>query len=263
MIKKNRLSFVSSLFISLAYILLIPSNVYAETLPDIKSRFLGFSSDGYTYAYEEYGFHERSKAPYAVVHFVSTRDNKDVYGSPMRVQNEKSNSSLFTVRNIAQQISMTYLRHYKIQTKGRLLFHNHNLDILNRKSFEEVVHHDDSYVDIKNIRLHVHSFHLPTRHCSSYGKGFQYGYILTIEQKNTPPIYLHKDNKIPRTRGCPKEYAISDVISFKNYRYVVLVKVISHSVSHNTDGSNEGDRFVAYSFFMKNKHKGETNEDTK
>ncbi len=218
---------------------------------NVEGEFIGFSKNGEVFAYEEYGYHELSGVPYAIIHLINIHDNKDVFGSPIRASYIQSGVQVNQVRTMAWQMANSYFVEYDISRAGRLLYHNNSLDKINGTVIDNVVHHKDNIVSVHGFDFHVKSFYLPTRHCTTYGKGFQYGFELLIERQGKTAFVLHKDDKIPRARGCPREYAIADIVVLSKKTYVVLLKVITHSVSHNTDGSNEGDRYVAYSFSLK------------
>ncbi len=218
---------------------------------NVEGEFIGFSKNGKIFAYEEYGYHELSGVPYTVIHLININDNKDVFGSPIRASYITPGSNVNQVRNMARQMAKSFFIQYGISRAGKRLYHNNDLDKINGTVIDNVVHHKDNIVSVHGFDFHVKSFYLPTRHCTTYGKDFQYGYELLIERAGKRALALHKDIEIPRARGCPREYAIADIVGFHKKTYVVLLKVITHSVSHNTDGSNEGDRYVAYSFSLK------------
>ena len=238
-------------FLCFFFLMLTPVSAGKAFEYNVEGEFLGFSKNGNVFAYEEYGYHELSGVPYTVIHLINIHDNKDVFGSPVRVNVIKPGTKVNQVRNMARQMAQTFFVKYGISKAGKKLYHNNDLDKINGTVIDNVVRHNDNIVSVHGFDFHVKSFYLPTRHCMSYGKDFQYGYELFVEQEGQMAFALHKDDKIPRARGCPREYVIADIVGLQRKTYVVLLKVITHSVSHNTDGTNEGDRYVAYSFSLK------------
>ncbi len=97
----------------------------------------------------------------------------------------------------------------------------------------------DPYWQKFKLTFRVSDIDLPTKRCKDYGDEAQTGYSLSMQAQDKKETLLHKDQRIPTSRGCPKRYAISDIIKFvpqlsssKNKKkesvYIVILQILSY-----------------------------------
>ena len=85
---------------------------------------LGFSPDGHTFAFEEYGVQDGSGFPYSNIYVVDTSDDSWVAGTPIRVRRDDETVPLATVRADARKQSSALLNKYGIVPVGETLVSN-------------------------------------------------------------------------------------------------------------------------------------------
>ena len=219
---------------------------------DIAGRnIIGFSSDGAYLAFEEYGVQDGSGFPYANIYFSNTRENSWVKGSPIRVLIQDEQTDLASARERAAVQAAPLIEKYKIQAGGQLLAHNPVTE-LNRPTDEVTVAPGNApFLQKYALTFTVKGLPIETKRCKDYGPEAQTGYVLSAQRRGSEDIKtLHKDKRIPTSRGCPKRYALSDVIRFapssetKEALYIVLLQVLSYGF--------EGDdgRYLATSHWL-------------
>ena len=219
---------------------------------DIAARnIIGFSPDGAYFAFEEYGVQDGSGFPYANIYFSNTRENSWVKGSPIRVLIQDEQTDLATAREQAATKAAPLIAKYKIKSGGQLLAHNPVTE-LNRPTDEVTVAPGKApFLQKYALTFNVKEMPLETKRCKDYGPEAQNGYVLTATRNGRQKAQtLHKDNRIPTSRRCPKRYAISDVIRFvdpsdsQKALYIVLLQVFSYGF--------EGDdgRYLATSHWL-------------
>ena len=218
---------------------------------DISARnIIGFSPDGAYFAFEEYGVQDGSGFPYANIYFSNTRENSWVKGSPIRILIQDEQTGLASARERAAAQAAPLIEKYKIQSGGQLLAHNPVTE-LNRPTDEVTVAPGNApFLQKYALTFTVKPLSLETKRCKDYGIEAQNGYVLATKRNGKDEVILHKDKRIPTSRGCPKRYAISDVIRFappsetKEALYIVLLQVFSYGF--------EGDdgRYLATSHWL-------------
>ena len=219
---------------------------------DIAARhIIGFSPDGAYFAFEEYGVQDGSGFPYANIYFSNTRENSWVKGSPIRVLIQDEQTDLAIARERAVTQAAALIKKFKIQPGGQILAHNPVTE-LNRPTDEVTVAPGNApFLQKHALTFAVKALSLETKRCKDYGAEAQMGYVLTAQRYGSEGEQtLHKDKRIPTSRGCPKRYAISDVIRFmppsetKKALYIVLLQVFSYGF--------EGDdgRYLATSHWL-------------
>lgn len=236
---------------------------------DIANRhILGFSPDGAYFAFEEFGVQDGSGFPYSNIFITNTRNNSWVKGSPFRVllrddqedPRTKLDVSLEKARATALAKAKLTLDKYKIDSKssslGTLLAHNPITEMGRDPHRVTVAPAANPFWQKYKLTFNLKDEPIETKRCKDYGSEAQMGYELSVERHNKEVKVLHKDTRIPTSRGCPKKYAISDIIRFtpdngynkksdqKESLYIVLLQIFSYGF--------EGDdgRFLATSFWL-------------
>ena len=202
---------------------------------DVSSRtVLGFSADGAYFAMEEYGVQDGSGFPYATIFLIDTKKNSWVKGSPFRVLIKDETATLEAAQQQARADAAALLEKYDIQSRGLLLAHNPVTELGSSRETVKVAPGTAPFLQQHALTFSVTPVALPTKRCKDYGDEAQQGYALTVQREGQGPQLLHKDKRIPTSRGCPKRYAISDVLRFvpkpdaKSALYIVILQRFSY-----------------------------------
>jgi len=199
---------------------------------DLASRaIIGFSSDGGAFAFEEFGRQDGSGFAYANVYLIDTIKNGWIAGSPVRVLIKRDGADVAMAREQALEGARPLLARSGIQKgrKGRLLASNpvtelgvdpHRVTVVPRPVYPAI---DDP------VRFVLHEFPVASKRCRRFAERQTVGMALRVQVGERPPEQIHRDTRIPRSRGCPRSYAISDVIYYEPRRgrgvYILLISV--------------------------------------
>ncbi len=235
-----------------------------------KRHILGFSPDGTYFAFEEFGVQDGSGFPYSNIFITNTRTNSWVKGSPFRVLLKDETDAdaleeklrLKNARDKALLLASASLKKYNISMDGELLAHNPISEVDRDPKKVTVYPGRDPYWQKYKLTFRLSDIPLPTKRCKDYGDEAQTGYSLSVEPLGGSETLLHKDARIPTSRGCPKRYAISDIVKFdpvvasgkdkkKESLYIVILQIFSYGF--------EGDdgRYLANSSWLQ--HQNATN----
>ena len=213
-----------------------------------KRHVLGFSPDGTYFAFEEFGIQDGSGFPYSNIYITNTRSNSWVKGSPFRVLLKDETDAdafvlqqrLITAREQALSQADAMLKKYNISMDGELLAHNPISEVDRNPKKVTVFPGIDPYWQKQRLTFRLKDMAIETKRCKDYRPEAQTGYTLSVEHAAGKTKILHKDARIPTSRGCPKRYAISDIIKFvpkvdpsakgdkKKVVYIVLLQVFSY-----------------------------------
>lgn len=227
---KHRWLFILSLGLILASVII--STARAGNVATRK--IWGFSPDGQYFAFEEYGIQDGSDFPYSNFYISNTHKNSWVKGSPIRVvvQKESDDPTIARVQALAKAAPL--IQKYLISKPGSVLAHNPVTEIGRDPLKVTVSPGPVPFMTAHALTFRLNEFSLPTKRCKDYGNEAQTGVELTVERKGFKKRSLIKDKRIPTSRGCPKSYAISDIIRFEGNRgakealYVVILQTFSY-----------------------------------
>ncbi len=173
---------------------------------------LGFSPDGGTFAFEEYGVQDGSGFPYAAIYVIDTASDDWVAGTPVRVLAKDEQASLRETRAAARAEAQLILAAHQVGEPGNLVASNpptelsadpHHVAFLPRIV---VPPSTDGY------DLALSEIALPAPGCPDMGEAF-HGFRLVLTAPGGATRTLAADNRIPSSRHCPLRYAISDVLT--------------------------------------------------
>lgn len=199
----------------------------------------GFSDDGRFFAFEEYGIQDGSGFPYANIYFINTERNRWVKETPIRVLIQDETATLDEARSQAREQADTFFKDFNIKNRGKLLAHNPVTEV-NRDPHSVTVSPGLApFLKQYALTFDLKEFSVPTKRCKDYGDDSQTGYTLEVKQPNEAKLVLHQDTRIPTSRGCPRQYAISDIIQFKDKSrpkevlYIVILQVFRYGFEGN------------------------------
>ncbi len=209
---------------------------------------IGFSSDGKVFAFEEFGRQDGSGFPYSNVYVIDTVDNNWVEGSPIRVLIKRENAELREAREKAADDASELLAKLGVQAgrKGRLLASNPITEVSADPDRIKVVPHPSYPAFNEPISFAIREFPVESKRCRGFGQRETLGLALRVRVGDRAPTPLYRDRRIPESRGCPRDYAFSDVILYEPRKdeevYLLLISVMRLGF----EGSDR--RFIAQVF---------------
>ncbi|CAN5150607.1 DUF2259 domain-containing protein [soil metagenome] len=203
---------------------------------------IGFSPDGATFAFEEYGVQDGSGFPYSNIYVVETAADRWVAGTPMRVQLNSEQATLASARKQARDKAKGVLGATRIGTPATVLASNPATEV------SADPHH---VVFLPRIiapgggapyDLVLTETELPAPSCPNVGQPFK-GFSLVITGPQGLPRALASDSSIPSSRRCPLGYAITEVVTNDHDKGQPVLVVIVSVFSVGFEGQDR--RFMA------------------
>lgn len=174
---------------------------------------LGFSPDGRAFAFEQFGVQDGSGFPYADIFVIDTTTDEWVKGSPFRVLLKDERAQLKWARRQAITKAGNLLRELFISKPGRLLASNPPAEL--SADPHRVVVNSSQIVTGPPQRwtFTLKETAMANAQCASFTSAPIKGFQLTAQRDGAAAIKLHRDTSLPKSRGCPLRYAISDIIT--------------------------------------------------
>ena len=232
-------------------LLLTVATVPALAADNAERAVVGFSPDGRYFAFEQYGVQDGSGFPYSEIFVIDLNTNKWVKGSPFREKVDDERALLSNARAKAAKAAGTLIAELKIAEPGEVLASNSPTEASpdrHRVSFDafylsQVKQPADSYT----MNLDLVPFVAPESCYAEDGK--QMGFALTVTDKaKNASQEIQRDDYIPASRYCPRDYDIADVIAYRSSsggdRHVALIGVYTPGF----EGVNR--RFIAVPFSL-------------
>jgi len=204
---------------------------------------LGFSPDGSTFAFEEYGVQDGSGFPYANVYVIDTARDAWVSGTPIRVRLDNEDETLANAREAARQRAEPWLTRYGIAPGGRLVVSNPSTELSADPYAVRFL--TENYANWGNHDWTLRLTPIPLPEpigCENLGpvQGFRLDLGNWLGQAWT----LHDDTDLPASRGCALDYAIADVITyFPDRSPGGVMVVLLHVITQGFEGPDR--RFLA------------------
>ncbi len=217
---------------------------------------IGFSPDGRYFAFEEYGRQDGSGFPYSHIYVIETTQNRWVKGSPFRVLVKDEQARLRVARNRARDRFRPMRRRLGISRKGRLLASNPVTELSANPHRVEVALRAplmSGNPDAGNpLTFTLREIDLPVPACRAYTHRKTRGFVWRVRRPGGEWQELHRDRHIPKSRGCPHHYAISDVVALRKPDGNVVYVVISSVFRHGFEGMER--RFIAGAYHDDGRH---------
>lgn len=219
---------------------------------DFASRqILGFTQDGSLFAFEEYGIQDGSGFPYSNIYVIETATDRWRAGSPYRARIDNESASLEQARNHSRAMAGALLDQFTVA--GTINATNQPLEVSPTPRRMEARPYFFNPPTDETIVFEIRQYPLAAsgdlaEACESFGvsKGFE-----LVRSDVSPPIVLHRDERLPSSRGCPLDYRFADIVSFEPRRgepMILAILVLYESVGfEGPDG-----RFLAVTM-----HEGE------
>ena len=176
---------------------------------------IGYSADGSTFVFEEYGIQDGSGFGYSNIYAVDLNRDAYVPGTPVRIL-EKTEGALKEARRKAADKIAPLLD--KLQTgdrPGYIAAYNPPTEIDAHPNDVRFYDHPNLLVAERQYQLTLTKvpFDLPAR-CEGLTKvhnGFRLTYMFEAGQKASRVLY--EDQRVPESRGCARDYRIGAVIT--------------------------------------------------
>ncbi len=224
---------ISVLFLTLILASLTTQIASARYMEDISERrIIGFSPNGDYFAFEEFGKNPGSRMAYANIYVINTVRNKWVKGSPFRVRPSEGLRNRRIARKRVERKAKRMLRRLNIRrSKVRILASNPITELGGNKMSVKV----NPRVTISEVArpmvFSISQFTIRTpRHCRGVTRKPIKGLVIRVKRAGGRQKELHRDKKIPKSRGCPIRYAISDVIQLKKSSQRGAVYAVIYSI---------------------------------
>ena len=174
--------------------------------------FIGYSPDGSHFAFAEMGVQDGSGFPYANVYVLDVANDSFVAG-PFRVRMEEEGATIADARQQALAAAKGTLA--KLETQFPV-----DLWALSGDGIEGIVHSLDFGVPgysapktVQNgITVKLETFEAPSAEpCGDYTDRPVLGFALSFTGETWETV--HRDERIPKSRGCPLDYSIFAVVA--------------------------------------------------
>lgn len=204
---------------------------------------LGFSPDGRYFAFEQFGVQDGSGFPYADIFVIDTGNDSWVGGSPFRVLIKDERAEVKWARRDALTKAGNVLRKLVISAPGTLLASNPPSE-LSADPHKVTI---DARFAIPSIR-EAWTFTLAEKpfkdaRCTDLTGDRTRGFALSVAPHGKSARQLHADTGIPQSRGCPLNYAISDVVMHEPVKGARVFAILISVFSFGFEGPDR--RFIA------------------
>lgn len=178
---------------------------------------IGFSKDGRYFGFEEYGIQDGSGFPYSHIFIIDLETDTFAPSTPVRVRIDRDSASLQDARLRARKNAQSVLRKYKLTNPARVI---HARGLGDFAGFEGGLStpittkvalpsfSDPTQAARKTFDLILKHIPAPSvSKCPLDTIGFQMEKIRTDGTRR----FIHRDEKILKSRGCPLKYRISRI----------------------------------------------------
>lgn len=203
---------------------------------------LGFSPDGATFAFEEYGIQDGSGFPYSNIYVIDIDRDAWLDGTPIRVRLENDAARLDEARAQARKQAQPFLDKYEVSVPGVLAVSNPETELSADPYSVRFLTNPYIRSDDRIWTLTLTGIPLPeTGKCENLGpvKGFR----LVLSSAQGLSRVLHEDKGLPASRGCPQDYAIADVLLYSPERDEPVLVALLRGYSQGFEGPDG--RFLA------------------
>lgn len=207
---------MKTLHSSLCAIALAATCTMAQAADTASVNILGFSADGSTFAFEEYGIQDGSGFPYANRYYINTANDSFLPGTPVRVRVDEDGASLADARAQAKSQSQSIISDAVLAanpgfTAGwnavtELSADPHRIEVDPRPIFPS----NQESLDFRLTELPMPD----GADCYGFGEAAGFRLIRVATTPGSETTLVHEDSAIPQSRGCPLGYRIAGVQTF-------------------------------------------------
>jgi len=205
--------------------------------------FIGYSDNGQYFAFTEMGVQDGSGFAYANVYVLDVTTDEFVEGAPFRVQAEDEYSSVYDAQKEALAAAAPVLDKFDI---------GYPVDLwaVSGDGIDGIAHSLDFGVPgfaapkttMNGITVKLETFQAPSAEpCKDYTDQPILGFSLAFTGETWEVV--HKDERIPKSRGCPLDYSIFAVVAPMDQQELGNAVAIVSVYSLGFEGPNR--RFIA------------------
>jgi len=177
---------------------------------------LGFSADGGTFAFEEYGVQDGSGFPYANRFYIDTDSDDFLPGTPIRVRLDDEQATVQAAREEARKRAQSMLSDEELKENRGFQAGWNDVTELSADPHRMIVNPRpimpplDDPIEFRLEELPVSQ----PESCQGMGEsvGFRLLRIATVAGAETTVV--HEDEEVPSSRGCPLGYRIAGIQTF-------------------------------------------------
>ena len=184
---------------------------------------IGFSPDGRSFAFEQYGVQDGSGFEYSEIFIIDTETDRWLPETPIRIRHDKEGLGVEMARKTARHAAQPILQKLKIGAMG---------DTLARYP-AGTLQHEVAIGPVGGeapLSFSLEEKPFPPGDCGKYTDQPIKGFRLSMGAA-VPDTIIHDDVALPATRGCALAYGIADVIRSPAEGptgYAILIEVQSH-----------------------------------
>lgn len=204
---------------------------------------LGFSPDGSSFAFEQYGIQDGSGFPYADIFVIDTATDRWVKGTPFEAFIRNGDAEVEQARQDVLKQAKKLLQERRISQPGRWLASNPPAEV-SADPHKVVVNVNPVPIappELWTFSIQEKTFKNPI--CTAFVSDDQQGFTLTMQRQGQAPRILHDDTSIPESRICAVRYAISDVLLHDPKGGKRVLAVLISIFKHGFEGPDR--RFLA------------------
>lgn len=174
---------------------------------------IGYSADARYFAFEEFGIQDGSGFAYATIYVVDLETDEWVGGTPFHEQADDETTDLGAIRTAAREAAGAELEDAGIEVPAELVAHIGDGEF--DEDASELSFGVPGYMGPGSVigehRLTLSSFPSQSPEpCEDYLGEAPLGYALTLAGEGEERE-LHRDKRLPRSRGCPMDYRLYGV----------------------------------------------------
>jgi len=198
--------------VSVAAILMcFPAQAGDKALADI----VGYSQDARYFAFEEFGIQDGSGFAFSSYYIVDLKEDRWVVGTPVRIVGEEDREPLAEIRARSAEMIRPHLENLAINLPAQSLASNG--DGAPRNDGQILAFGLPLYTGPTDV---IGDYTLKISHtqvaaaapCADWFESEALGFALEIEDHGVARE-IHNDKTLPRSRGCPMAYRISEVFA--------------------------------------------------
>jgi predicted secreted protein len=209
---------------------------------------IGFSPDGSSFAFEEFGVEDGSGFPYSNTYVIDTAKDSWIDGTPIRLRDEHESRLVSDLRREAREKALDLLEQENIREPGTIVASNPATETSAdpyRVSFRPRLIVPPTSGE--SMVLQISEAAMPAKGCPpEMGPYKGFSLVLTGSQGAAA---IHTDSQIPESRKCPTGYAISDVVTLYPEGSSPVMAVLVSVYSLGFEGPNR--RFLAVTTHFK------------
>lgn len=195
---------------------------------------LGFGGDGRLFAFREFGVQDGSGFPYANIFVIDMGTDRWVAGTPVRVLLEDEDATVAEARAKAGATLREVVGEEFDPAQAITLAHSPLGEVgadPTRLTFGPVIPSNplEDPAPRYDARLELFRADAGAENCVDYIGDRAMGFRLIVEREDGGSTVLHTDDTIPRSRGCPITYRLSQIVvpGYPPERAVILISVFT------------------------------------